>query len=184
VSQAQRNPSTVQKPSSPSSPEQRTRTQCRNSRPRTTNGLFLRMLMLRRLRFISQRKQAMLSCVKSSIRKSSCSSVSGLIRSALNIFAQFTCRVWHPSEKDHKAWSSTNLETFAIDEKTKRDFTSDKVKLTLSEDLSTYTFTVSVNPKTIIDVPLMRIKLTTGSIQARWSGFENWRFVFVLWRGS
>lgn len=72
--------------------------------------------------------------------------------SALNIFAQFTCRVWHPTEKDHKAWSSTNLETFTIDEKTGRDFMADKVKLSLSEDMTTYTFTVSVNPKTIIDV--------------------------------
>jgi hypothetical protein len=113
-----------------------------------------------------------------------CSFVSGLIRSALNIFAQFTCRVWHPSEKDHKAWSSTNLEAFAIDEKTKRDFTSDKVKLTLSEDLSTYTFTVSVNPKTIIDVHHMRLGLTIGSIQTGWPRFESWRFIFVLWRGS
>jgi HSP90 family molecular chaperone len=73
--------------------------------------------------------------------------------SALNVFAQFTCRVWHPTEKDHFAWSSTNLEAFEVDEATKRDFTSDKVKLTLSEDLTTYTFTVSVNPKTVIDVP-------------------------------
>jgi hypothetical protein len=29
---------------------------------------------------------------------------------------------------------------------------ADKVKLSLSEDMTTYTFTVSVNPKTIIDV--------------------------------
>jgi hypothetical protein len=72
--------------------------------------------------------------------------------SAFNIFAQFTCRVWHPTEKEHYAWSSTNLETFTVDEKSKADFSADKVKLSLSEDLTTYTFTVSVNPKTIIDV--------------------------------
>jgi HSP90 family molecular chaperone len=72
--------------------------------------------------------------------------------SAFNIFAQFTCRVWHPTEKEHYAWSSTNLESFTVDEETKKDFSSDRVKLSLSEDLSTYTFTVSVNPKTIIDV--------------------------------
>ena len=72
--------------------------------------------------------------------------------SAFNIFAQFTCRVWHPTEKEHYAWSSTNLESFAVDEKTKKEFNADGVKLSLSEDLSTYTFTVSVNPKTIIDV--------------------------------
>ena len=75
--------------------------------------------------------------------------------SAFNVFAQFTCRVWHPTEKEHYAWSSTNLESFAVDEKTKKDFDADKVKLSLSEDLSTYTFTVSINPKTIIDVYIL-----------------------------
>jgi len=77
--------------------------------------------------------------------------------SAFNIFAQFTCRVWHPTEKEHYAWSSTNLEAFEVDETTKKNFTSDKVNLSLSEDLSTYTFSVSVNPKTIIDVSATRI---------------------------
>jgi hypothetical protein len=72
--------------------------------------------------------------------------------SAFNVFAQFTCRVWHPTEKGHYAWSSTNLESFTVDEKTKKDFNADRVKLSLSEDLSTYTFVVSINPKTIIDV--------------------------------
>jgi hypothetical protein len=33
------------------------------------------------------------------------------------------------------------------------DFEADKVKLSLSEDLSTYTFHASINPETIIDVP-------------------------------
>jgi len=54
--------------------------------------------------------------------------------------------------KEHYAWSSTNLETFTIDEERKTDFNADRVKLSLSEDQSTYTFTVSINPKTIIDV--------------------------------
>jgi len=72
--------------------------------------------------------------------------------SAFNIFAQFTCRVWHPEIKEHYAWSSTNLEEFSIDEQRKTDFTSDRVKLSLSEDYTTYTFQVSINPKTIIDV--------------------------------
>jgi HSP90 family molecular chaperone len=80
--------------------------------------------------------------------------------SAFNVFAQFTCRVWHPTEKDQCAWSSTNLEAFEVDEKTKRDFTSDNVKLSLSEDLTTYTFTVSVNPKTVIDVPTQSLNLS------------------------
>ena len=77
-----------------------------------------------------------------------------LTLSAFNVFAQFTCRVWHPTEKEHIAWSSTNLEAFEVDEKTKKNFTSDKVSLSLSEDLSTYTFTVSINPKTVLDVSL------------------------------
>jgi len=80
------------------------------------------------------------------------------LRSAFNIFAQFTCRVWHPELTEHYAWSSTNLETFAIDEERKTDFTADKVKLSLSEDGSTYTFTASINPKTIIDVFSLSIK--------------------------
>ena len=72
--------------------------------------------------------------------------------SAFNVFAQFTCRVWHPTEKEHYAWSSTNLESFTVDENTKQHFNADRVKLSLSEDLSTYTFVASINPKTIIDV--------------------------------
>jgi len=71
--------------------------------------------------------------------------------SALNIFAQFTCRVWHPTEKEHYAWSSSNLESFAIDE-SRKNFIADRVKLSLSEDLTTYTFTASINTKTVVDV--------------------------------
>jgi hypothetical protein len=109
--------------------------------------------------------------------------------SAFNIFAQFTCRVWHPSEKEHYAWSSTNLETFAVDENAKTDFIADKVKLSLAEDLSTYTFTVSVNPKTIIDVTpspadTIFLNLIIGTIQTGWSGAQNRRFILKLWRRS
>lgn len=74
----------------------------------------------------------------------------------LQYTAQFTCRIFNPSNPEENVWTSTSLEDYSTEHDNHRTFSAKGVKVDLSDDNRTYKLKITVNPVTIVDFTMTR----------------------------
>lgn len=76
--------------------------------------------------------------------------------SGLQYTAQFTCRIFDPSDPAANVWTSTSLEDYSTEHDDHRTFSAKGVRVALSDDNKTYKLKITVNPETIVDFTVTR----------------------------
>ncbi|ORY81328.1 Svf1-like-domain-containing protein [Protomyces lactucae-debilis] len=71
--------------------------------------------------------------------------------------AQFTCRVFDPSNPQANIWTSTTLEDWNTKDDACRSFKAKGVSVMLNEDNTAYTLKITVNPQTIVNFTMTRV---------------------------
>jgi hypothetical protein len=70
--------------------------------------------------------------------------------------AQFTCRVFDPSNPQANIWTSTTLEDWTTKDDDCRSFKAKGVSVMLNDDNTAYTLKITVNPQTIVNFTMTR----------------------------